>query len=158
MSPNQLGRKALETTGIGVCVGNGNVVLAGHLIRTLRTVLNSTLPIEIAFHGEQDLTQEAHDTVMALAENMSLLGLSKIFQHPSVGLYQSWALKPFDLLASRFQRVILVDADVIFMPKPDNLFETEPGLMETGTLFWHDRAIDCLMGSLRDWLKPILGD
>ncbi|KAI9835993.1 MAG: hypothetical protein M1838_005169 [Thelocarpon superellum] len=145
-----------ETTGMVICVGRKNAVLAGHLIHTLRNVLNSTLPIEFAYLGNDDLPAEAQELLMAIATDVSPLDLTRAFPAHSLGLESGWGLKPFALLASRYQRVILADADVIFMQKPDDIFETQPGLAETGTLFWHDRAIDFLVGSLRDWLQPIM--
>ncbi|KAI9848373.1 MAG: hypothetical protein M1838_000529 [Thelocarpon superellum] len=147
-----------ETTGIVISVGDNNVLVAGHLIRTLRHVLKSTLPIELAFYGDKDLSQEGQESLMALTENITPLDVSKVFPDPDLRLDKGCALKPFSLLASRFQRVILVDADVIFMRNPDEVFETQPGLVETGTLFWHDRAIDFLTDSIRDWLQPVMGD
>ena len=45
-------------TGIVVCVGSKNALLAGHLIRTLRNVLRSTLPIQIAYAGDGDLSKK----------------------------------------------------------------------------------------------------
>ena len=50
-------------------------------------------------------------------------------------------MKPFALLASKYPRTILVDADAIFLRSPDDLFDQHAGLSETGALFYHDRAI-----------------
>ena len=44
-------------------------------------------------------------------------------------------------LASGFQKAILVDADTIFLQRPDSYFNDDIHLKETGTLFYHDRAV-----------------
>jgi hypothetical protein len=44
------------------------------------------------------------------------------------------------------------------MRKPDDVFDTEPGLVDTGTLFWHDRNIQCMFKPVRAWLQSVMGD
>lgn len=129
------------TTGIVICAGAQNFVYAGHLIRTLRNTLKSTLPIEIAYSGEADLPFQKRAALKALDNNIETLNLLDYFDDNIAGLQVGgFAQKPFAMLASRFQKVILLDADTIFLQNPDHIFDTEPGLAETGTLFWHDRA------------------
>ncbi|KAF7885986.1 uncharacterized protein EAF02_004495 [Botrytis sinoallii] len=52
-----------------------------------------------------------------------------------------WAIKPFALLASAFEQVILVDSDAIFLQPPEIILDTHAAYAETGTLFFHDRLI-----------------
>ena len=130
-----------QTTGIVICTGAHNFVYAGHLIRTLRNTLKSKLPIEIAYSGEADLPFVNRAALKALDNNIETLNLLDYFDDHIAGLQDGgFAQKPFAMLASRFQRVILLDADIIFLQDLDHIFEKEPGLAETGTLFWHDRA------------------
>ena len=130
-----------RNTGIVICAGAHNFIYAGHLIRTLRNTLKSKLPIEIAYSGEADLPFANRAALKALDSNIEMLNLLDYFDDHIAGLQDGgFAQKPFAMLASRFQKVILLDADIIFLQKPDQMFETEPGLAETGTLFWHDRA------------------
>lgn len=42
------------------------------------------------------------------------------------------------MLASSFRRVILVDADTVFIKDP-RLLLNEPNFREHGSVFWHDR-------------------
>ena len=51
-----------------------------------------------------------------------------------------WAIKPFALLVSSFAEAVLMDADVLFVQKPEVLFE-HPEYATTGTLFFHDRSL-----------------
>lgn len=53
----------------------------------------------------------------------------------------AWAVKPFAALASRFEQVILIDADVVFVQSPETLLD-HPGYQETGTLFFLERQLD----------------
>lgn len=104
-------------------------------------VIRSTLPIEIAYAGDSDLPSFERDALKALNSRLDTTDLLKYFQNSTAGLQKGeYATKPFALLASRFQKAILVDADFILLQSPDRLFKTHPKLTETGTLFWHDRA------------------
>ena len=152
------GRK--QTTGIIICAGANSFVYAGHLIRTLRYTLKSQLPIEIAYSGEADLPFEHRAALKALDNNIETLNLLDYFDDSIAGLQNGgFAQKPFAMLASSFQRVILLDADIIFLQNPDHIFENEPGLAETGTLFWHDRSFIQTDDSATDrhsWFKGFM--
>ncbi|KAI9642630.1 hypothetical protein NHQ30_009435 [Ciborinia camelliae] len=50
-----------------------------------------------------------------------------------------WAIKPFALLASTFEEVILIDSDAFFLQPPEVILDTHSGYHNTGTLFFHDR-------------------
>lgn len=50
-----------------------------------------------------------------------------------------WAIKSFAILGSTFEQAILLDADSIFLQKPEAFFDNHPGYRETGTLLFHDR-------------------
>lgn len=52
----------------------------------------------------------------------------------------------------------MADADTIFLRAPDQVFKTEPGLVETGTFFWHDRAIRPGTVERHRWIETMLGD
>ncbi|KAI9846843.1 MAG: hypothetical protein M1838_001118 [Thelocarpon superellum] len=148
---------AHDTTGLVISVGTGNVVFATHLIRSLRNVLQSTLPIQIAYSGDADLSPDGRDQLLQLGPDIEMLDLSRSFNGSLVGLETAgWGQKPFAMLASRFRKVMLVDADVVFLQNPDRTFETQPGLVETGTLFWHDRAFVKDDRSRRDWLRSLM--
>ena len=139
--------------GIVMCIGQGNFVLAAHTIMTLRNVLGSTLPIEVAYAGDDDLPASKREELKALSTNIQTLDLLGFYDESVAGLKAGgWAMKPFAALASRFEKAILVDADVIFMQRPDTYFGDHPGLKHTGTLFFHDRAY----GEMSDWFKEVL--
>lgn len=138
--------------GIVICAGSNNFHLAAHLIRNLRRVLGSKLPIEIAFAGENDL-QLKHRKFLA-REGVVFIDLLNSFPAARQDLENSsWAMKPFALLASSHTRTILIDADAIFLSSPDDIFESNPDLNRTGLLLFHDRASGGRGGDSLDWLK-----
>jgi hypothetical protein len=73
-------------TGIVVCVGSKNALLAGHLIRTLRNVLRSTLPIQIAYAGDGDLSKKDQEALLSLSWDLELVNLLDHFDESVVGL------------------------------------------------------------------------
>lgn len=126
----------LHDTGIVICAGSGDKIFTIHLIRILRDVLHSKLPIEIAYGGDEDLSFVDRHDLMAVNHDIRLVNLVDHFDE-RVGSFRDggYALKSFSILASRFRRVIMADADTIFLRAPDRIFMTEPGLVETGTFF-----------------------
>lgn len=144
-----------HTTGIVLTVGQGNMVLAAHAIRTLRRVVKSELPIQVAFAGEEDLPGPKRRMIRALDPNLELINILDHYDEEVAALsHGGYAMKPFAALASSFEKVIIIDADTVFMQCPDGLFEENEGLKRTGTLFFHDRAY----GGRRttDWVKDVL--
>jgi len=68
-----------------------------------------------------------------------------------------WALRPFAILASSFRKVILTDADTIFLQDPALLLK-EPGFMDKGALFWHDRILGPANPDVYNWLDDLLDE
>ena len=154
------------TSGIVMCAGQKDLVLAVQNIRTLRNVLGSTLPIEVFYAGERDFPSEKRKQLEDFDLNVQILNILDFYDDTVVGITDSlaengWVMKPFAMLASRFQKAILVDADTIFLQRPDAYFETDAQLKETGTLFYHDRAVKGKYTGWIDtlkWVKEVLKD
>ena len=146
-----------HTTGIVMTTGQNNMVFAMHAIRTLRNVINTTLPIQIAYAGDHDLPAEKRQEMRAIDPSLELINVRDYYDEAVAGLGSAgWAMKPFAALASSFEKVILIDTDTIFMQRPDDLFEVNAGLKQTGTLFFHDRAFRKMRTT--DWVKELLND
>lgn len=160
------GNKPESEVGIVMCVGQRDLVLAAHNIRTLRNVLGSTLPIEIFYAGEHDFPSDKREQFGDLAPNIQMRNILDFYDDMTVGINDSlsesgWVMKPFAILASRFQKAILVDADTIFLQRPDAYFDDDIHLKETGTLFYHDRAVKGGYTGWIDtlkWVKKVLKD
>jgi alpha 1,3-mannosyltransferase len=146
-------RSFSDDVGIVICAGSNNFHLAAHLIRNLRRVHGSKLPIEVAFAGVADL-QSKHRDFLALEPNVTFINLLEYFPAARQDLEGSgWAMKPFALLASSHTRAILIDADAIFLTSPDHIFESNPDLNRTGLLLFHDRASGGRGEESLDWFK-----
>ncbi|CAM1502218.1 Fc.00g042020.m01.CDS01 [Cosmosporella sp. VM-42] len=136
--------------GIVIPVGGGeqSVRFASHLIVTIRTILGSKLPIEIAYAGEEDLSEESRDTIAALGGvgeiglgEIDFLDVLSVFDDESLQLRKGgWAIKAFAVLASKFEEVILLDADAVFLQKPDVLFD-QRAYIDKGAYLFHDRLL-----------------
>lgn len=151
--PWQRPQTTADDTGIVICAGSSNIFFAAHLIRSLRNVLKSTLPIEIAFAGEADLGTQQQQVLQSVSINIKMINLLEHFDESITGLSDGkYAQKPFAVIASRFKNVILVDADVVFLRSPHELLDVQ-GFRQTGTLFYHDRAYTMAGSTRLDWVK-----
>ncbi|KAF7956240.1 hypothetical protein EAE96_005160 [Botrytis aclada] len=120
-----------------------------HLILNLRSDLKSTLPIQIIYAGNSDLPPQYRSALLSLFSTHNIgaidfLDLTKILDDTTLQLsdgLSSWAIKPFALLASTFEQVILVDSDAIFLQPPEIILDTHTAYAKSGTLFFHDRLI-----------------
>lgn len=147
-----------QEDGMVICVGSKNIQMAGHLILSLRNVLNYKQPIQIAYAGDSDLSPEEQSALLNLSTNLELLNLLDHFNESVVSLKDGkYAMKPFAVIASRFRRTILVDADVIFLKNPEGIFEEHANTSEVGALFYHDRAYKSAGRSRKPWIQSILG-
>jgi alpha 1,3-mannosyltransferase len=126
--------------GIVIPVGIKDFRFACHLILALRNVLHSTLPIQIAYSGDDDLPADKREILMSLDKGIELLTIAAILDDGVMKIEKSWAIKPFAALASTFEKVIVVDADAVFLQPPEELL-SQAGWQETGTLLFHDRLL-----------------
>lgn len=120
--------------GVVICTGNDYFRLTVHLIRVLR-YHGCRLPIEVHHMGPNDLKPSRQRYINGLS-NVRTVDLKGVF---GVTL-EGWDTKPFALLASRFKKVILMDADVVFLESPEGLFD-DRDFAATGALFFRDRSL-----------------
>ena len=146
-----------HTTGIVLTAGQGNMALAAHAIRALRRVVKSELPIQVAYAGDDDLPRSKRRLMQSIDPKLELINILDYYDEAVAGLIGGgYAMKPFAALASSFERVVIIDADTIFMQRPDNWFEESKSLKRTGTLFFHDRAYGGRKTT--DWVKEVLAE
>jgi hypothetical protein len=122
--------------GIVLAVGKDQVHLGLFLVRSIRFVHKSKLPIEVWHIGEDDLPGWVRG-YLASYPDVAVRDITKVFDMGVLGL-KGWDVKPFAMLASRFREVMFMDADAVFLESPDSLFE-HPSYVRTGSLFYHDR-------------------
>ncbi|KAG9256744.1 glycosyltransferase family 71 protein [Emericellopsis atlantica] len=131
--------------GIVMSVGGPdiNIRFAGHLISALRQVLKCQLPLEITYAGEDDLPIRYREALASLDETgqISFVDMLTVFDDKTLRLRQNgWAIKPFSVLASRFEQVLLVDCDSVFLQDPESLFYQRP-YVDNGAYLFHDRLL-----------------
>ena len=134
-----------DTAGIVIPTGDKTVRFAAHLIESLHSVLGSSLPIQIAYAGDADLSPKSRDRLAKLggAGSVEFLDITTVFIDSSLRFNEAsggWALKPFAALASRFEKVILLDADSVFFQKPEVLLQ-QSGFLKSGAFLFHDRLL-----------------
>ncbi|KAK2009298.1 hypothetical protein LZ32DRAFT_608588 [Colletotrichum eremochloae] len=137
---------ASRNAGIVIPAGRSTVRLACHLVASLTHVHRTTLPIQIAYAGDEDLPREDRDKIVQAAAagdtgRVEFLDVLAVFDDATLRLMEEgWAIKPFAALGSRFEEVILLDADVVFLQPPEKLLR-QRAYQEKGALLFHDRLL-----------------
>lgn len=129
------------TQGIVLPTGSGTLRFAYHLIGSLRELLRCTLPIEVAYTGDEDLPPADRNRLELRFDDIRFLDVLKVFDDETLDLGGGgWAIKAFAALGSSFEEVILVDADAVFIQQPESLL-TQEAYVENGALLFHDRLL-----------------
>ncbi|KAI4164851.1 MAG: hypothetical protein LQ342_001484 [Letrouitia transgressa] len=125
--------------GIVIASNKKSFRFACHAIHNIRNVLKSDLPIEVVHGGENDLPPSYRKFVVGLGTNITTVEAKKIVDDKHLELEKSLpAVKPFAALVSSFEQVILVDAESVFLQKPEAILDAHTGYKSTGALFFHD--------------------
>jgi len=146
-----------RTRGLVIPCGTSDFHFALHLVAAVRHVFNSTLPIEVMYAGDSDLSADQRDALESVGTDIRSVDILHFFDEETVGLLGGgWAIKPFAVLASSFEQVIIADSDVVFLQTPEAAF-SHPGYISTGTLYFHDRIVP---GSddVHNWWQNIMQD
>lgn len=133
------------SVGIVIPAGNNNLRFASHLIASLRNVLDSKLPIQIVYAGDGDLSRSNRhflaELVASSGQELSFLDILTVFDDATLNLRNGgWAIKPFAVLGSSFEKVILLDSDAVFLQKPEVLLD-HPSFQHSGALLFRDRLL-----------------
>jgi alpha 1,3-mannosyltransferase len=127
--------------GIVITTGLGTFRFACHLVTTIREVHQSKLPIQIIYAGDGDLPLKNREILKSLVSDIEFLDILSVLEDETLHLADSgWATKSFAALVSKFEQVILLDADAVFVQPPEAVF-TQSGYKDTGVLLYHDRLL-----------------
>lgn len=130
--------------GIVISAGKNSFRWAAHAIGNIRSGVGSKLPIQVAYAGEDDLPEEYRHALEALYPGISCFNILDHFDDDIIGIThgEDWeyATKPFAVLASSFEEVLLVDADGTFLQSPESILDEHTGYLSTGALLFRDRA------------------
>ena len=131
-----------ESKGIVIPTGKRTFRFACHLIKNVRHVLKSTLPIQVMYAGATDLPAPYRKLLASEFADVELVDITTAFDDDILQLRSGrWAIKAFAALASRFEQVILLDADAVFLQDPGVVFTHHTGYNNTGALLFHDRLL-----------------
>ncbi|KAI9335081.1 mannosyltransferase putative-domain-containing protein [Obelidium mucronatum] len=145
-------------TGIVITSGEKHMLFAIHGILSLRNILNCTLPIELHYAGDKDLPHHKAQLISTILSPLGVTTVNLLNHYPSeMRDIQGWSVKPFAILASRFQKVLFMDADVLFFRDPEQpVFQESRLFRETGQLFYHDRTADRQGGGFKYWFHEVV--
>lgn len=121
--------------GRGIVIPAGGSLLPGAYVtlRLLRT-FGCSLPVEIWHLGPEELP----DAWQPILADLGAKTVDAYTVGPRRNL-TGWQLKPYAMLFSRFEEVLLLDADNHPVNDPAFLFD-DPLYRSTGALFWPDRV------------------
>jgi alpha 1,2-mannosyltransferase len=126
--------------GIVICAdGNRYYKSATFIIKYLREHLNCKLPIEW-FYIDDELTNNQINILENTYQNVKCVNavsdeMEKLYG-PILNI-KGYELKPFSVLASSFNEVLLIDADNIPIKNVEKLFDMQI-FQTTGSAFWCD--------------------
>jgi hypothetical protein len=148
---------ATRDRGIVLPTGKGQIRVATHLLAILRHYHHSTLPVEVIYYGEGDLSPEQRQFLESIGPDIKCVDIQGMFEdkYDELGLPGGWAVRAFAILASSFRHAMLLDADAVLLLDPERFFD-EPGYSDTGTLFWHDRMLGPTGNDKYDWVDGML--
>ncbi len=97
--------------------------------------LGCTLPIQLWYCGECELDERMRALLASRA--VECVNVEQVTRAHPANLAHIWAIKPYAILYSRFQQVLLLDADNVPVRDPEYLFETLQ-FRRRGAVFWPD--------------------
>lgn len=144
--------------GIVICSGGDKYFRSTVIILKALRYMGCTLPVEW-FYVEDEMNADmiayvekefsdmvsvinVMDRVDQVFSVFSKIGLDygggdSFFKKPTVASLKSYAVKPFSLLASRFNEILLIDADNTPIKNPEFLFKSN-AYQCYGNVFWAD--------------------
>ncbi len=121
--------------GIVICAGGVRYFPGAWVCIQMLRRLGCTLPIQLWHLGEDEMDEGMKSIVAPL--NVETIDAAAMRLKRPARILGGWELKPYALLHSPFQAVLLLDADNVPVVNPEFLFETSQ-YRETGAIFWPD--------------------
>jgi hypothetical protein len=139
--------------GIVICTGDEYFKFTVHSIRVIRQVHNCSLPIEVFYIGEKDLSLKHRKFLETELVGVKVKDITEYFDQSILKL-KGWDAKPFAMIASSFSQVLMLDADTVLVQSPEAFFN-DIGYREEGALFFHDRTLFPTDQFKREWLQSL---
>ena len=148
----ELLNKTTRPRGIVIATGQKDYKMAVHAIRVIR-LLNCSLPVEVFYLGKDDLNPNSIAFLNSMPD-VTAINIENVFDNTLLKLH-GWDIKPFAILGSSFQEVVLMDADVVMVQSPEVMFNfTE--YIEHGALFFADRLLRVTKRDYKSWFDKII--
>ncbi|KAL8691891.1 MAG: hypothetical protein Q9218_002959, partial [Villophora microphyllina] len=126
------------SAGIILVASKENLKYICHVIKNIRVVLNSTLPIAIAHAGDTMLSSSRRRFLTKLAPNITTLDITTLLDDHTLELEKGGpAIRSFAALASPFEKVLLIGSLSVFLQPPERILSASRAFAETGALMFH---------------------
>lgn len=140
-------RDFYKGTGIIICASDmDGSTLARHaltLVRSIRYVYNSNIPIELMYIGDKDLSIAAR-LVFSRIPGVSLVDIYEraqgLIDFGRFNIHGGFNIKPLALLVSSFRHSMLADADTVLLTSPETFFR-HPSYIDFGSMLFQDRSL-----------------
>jgi hypothetical protein len=124
-----------EGRGIVICAGGVKYFTNAWVCINLLRQLGCGLPIEVWHIGEKEMGDYMKSLLRPLG--VECVDGQKLRRKYPIRHLHGWELKPYAIVHSRFQEILLLDADNVPLVDPEFLFDT-PHFERFGAIFWPD--------------------
>lgn len=121
--------------GIVVCAGGERMLRCAWVCIGMLRRAGCRLPVEIWHLNEAEVEPETQQHFRVM--DVKFVNAEHVRRRHPVRILNAWELKPYALLHSSFEEVLLLDADNVPLYDPSALFSAE-AYLDTGTVFWPD--------------------
>jgi hypothetical protein len=121
--------------GLIICAGGPLLFTNAYvLVHVLRHQMNCRLPIEIWYLGSPEMSSR----MLFLLEELGVSAIdARTELPPYLSISHGWQLKSYALMHSRFEEVLLLDADQVPLRDPEEIFDW-PLYTSRGAVLWPD--------------------
>jgi hypothetical protein len=121
--------------GIVICGGGVKYFTNAWVCLNMLRHLGCALPAQLWYLGKREMDTAMMDLLAPL--RVECVDARRVARQHPVRMLGGWQLKPYAILHSPFQEVLLLDADNVPVANPEYLFESEQ-FRQTGAVFWPD--------------------
>lgn len=120
--------------GIVICAGGTKYFTNAYITVKILRMHGCQLPVEF-WHLKDEMDEEMRELVKPLG--VTCIDATAVRERHPVRTLNGWELKPYAILHSSFEEVLLLDAENCAVRNPEYLFETDH-YRRTGAIFWPD--------------------
>jgi len=121
--------------GIVICGGGLKYFPCTWVCLNILRQVGCQLPVEVWYLGEKEMSRQMLELLSA--QGAQCIDAEQVRERNPARILNGWELKPYALIHSRFEEVLLLDADNVPITDPEYLFD-EPKYQQTGAVFWPD--------------------